>query len=91
MSLDPHTILVFSPRHRLQWEEAQQKYVILYPEGLVELNHTSADILKLCDGHHTLESITAELERKYQTEGLKDDVREFLEIALEHGWIQTES
>ena len=24
-----------SPLHRLQWEEAQQKYLILYPEGLL--------------------------------------------------------
>ncbi|GAB6067189.1 pyrroloquinoline quinone biosynthesis peptide chaperone PqqD [Methylothermus subterraneus] len=91
MSLDPNAPLRFSPRHRLQWEEAQQKYVILYPEGLVELNHTSADILKLCDGRHTLKTITAELERKYQTQGLIDDVREFLEVALDHGWIQTEA
>lgn len=89
MSLDPGTPLVFSPRHRLQWEEAQQKYVILYPEGLVELNTPSAEILKLCDGKHTLTTIVAELEQKYQTEGLIDDVREFLEIALENGWIQT--
>ncbi|MCX8048202.1 MAG: pyrroloquinoline quinone biosynthesis peptide chaperone PqqD [Methylohalobius sp.] len=89
MSLDPKTPLLFSPCHRLQWEESQQKYVILYPEGLVELNHTSADILKLCDGHHTLETIAAELERKYQTPGLIEDIREFLEIALDNGWIQT--
>jgi pyrroloquinoline quinone biosynthesis protein D len=87
--LAPDTPLKLSPRHRLQWEEAQQKYVILYPEGLVELNHTSADILKLCDGRHTLQSIAAELERKYQTQGLIEDIREFLEIALEHGWIET--
>ncbi len=87
--LNLDTPLKLSPRHRLQWEEAQQKYVILYPEGLVELNHTSADILKLCDGRHTLQSIAAELERKYQTQGLIEDIREFLEIALDHGWIQT--
>ncbi len=89
MSLDPDTPLRFSPLHRLQWEEAQQRYVILYPEGLVELNATSAEILKRCDGEHTLRTIVEELERKYETEGLTDDIREFLEIALENGWIQT--
>lgn len=88
MSLDPDTLLDFSPLHRLQWEEAQQKHVILYPEGMVELNTSSAEILKLCDGHHTLKSITTELENKFQTEGLIDDIREFLEIAIENGWIQ---
>ncbi len=89
MNLDPDTPLRFSPLHRLQWEEAQQRYVILYPEGLVELNATSAEILKRCDGKHTLKTIVEELERKYETEGLTDDIREFLEIALENGWIQT--
>ena len=27
---------------RLQWEEAQQAYVLLYPEGMVELGDTAA-------------------------------------------------
>ncbi len=88
MSLDPDTPLAFSPLHRLQWEEAQQRHVILYPEGLVELNASSAEILKLCDGQHTLKSIVGELEQKFQTTGLTKDIQEFLEIALENGWIQ---
>ena len=41
-------VTAVSPLHRLQWEEVQQKYVILYPEGMVELNQSSAEILKLC-------------------------------------------
>ena len=56
MALDAKSLFSFSPLHRLQWEEAQQRYVILYPEGLVELNLSAAEILKLCDGtrfgHH---------------------------------------
>lgn len=74
--------------HRLQWEEAQQKFVILYPEGMVELNQSSAEILKLCDGTHTLEQIVAELEQKFATSGLIHDITAFLEIALKNGWIQ---
>ena len=54
MTLNPELLLSFSPLHRLQWEEAQQKYVILYPEGMVELNQSSAEILKLCDGSRQL-------------------------------------
>ena len=49
MTLNPEQLLTFSPLHRLQWEEVQQKTVILYPEGMVELNQSSAEILKLCD------------------------------------------
>ncbi len=88
MSLNPDLNIKFSPLHRLQWEEAQQKDVILYPEGMVELNQPSAEILKLCDGSHKLAQIVSELEEKFQTTGLEKDVLNFLEIALQNGWIQ---
>ncbi len=88
MSLDPEQSLQFSPLHRLQWEEAQQKYVILYPEGMVELNHSSAEILKLCDGAHKAADIVAELEAKFQASGLENDIHQFLSAALQNGWIK---
>lgn len=87
MSLAPDTVLAFSPLHRLQWEEAQQKHVILYPEGMVELNLPSAEILKLCDGAHTAEDIVHELELKFGQSGLQNDIFGFLEVALGNGWI----
>ncbi|MFM8330419.1 MAG: pyrroloquinoline quinone biosynthesis peptide chaperone PqqD [Candidatus Methylumidiphilus sp.] len=87
MSLDPAQTLAFSPLHRLQWEEAQQKHVILYPEGMVELNLPSAEILKLCDGAHTAETIVQELEAKFSQTGLQNDIYGFLTIALDKGWI----
>lgn len=86
--INPEQKLQFSPLHRLQWEEAQQKYVILYPEGMVELNQSSAEILKLCDGHHTLPVLVAELEAKFATAGLTNDISNFLMVALQNGWIQ---
>ena len=88
MTITPDQILQFSPLHRLQWEEAQQKYVILYPEGMVELNQSSAEILKLCDGAHTSSQIVAELEAKFEASGLSDDIHNFLYIALQNGWIR---
>jgi len=74
--------------HRLQWEEAQHKNVILYPEGMVELNQSSAEILKLCDGTRTLGQIVRDLEQIFATAGLADDITAFLEVALKNGWIQ---
>ena len=87
MNLDPSKPLAFSPLHRLQWEEVQQKYVILYPEGMVELNQPSAEILKLCDGEHTADGIVEELEQKFGQTGLKNDIFGFLEVALGKHWI----
>jgi pyrroloquinoline quinone biosynthesis protein D len=88
MTLNPDLLIKFSPMHRLQWEEAQQKDVILYPEGMVELNQSSAEILKCCDGTRNLEQIVSELELKFATTGLKNDITAFLEVALKNGWIQ---
>jgi pyrroloquinoline quinone biosynthesis protein D len=88
MSLTTHSPIHFSSRtHRLQWEEAQQKYVILYPEGMVELNQSSAEILKLCDGTRNVAQIVSDLEEKFATTGLTSDITAFLEVALKNGWI----
>ena len=88
MELNPDLPIHFSPMHRLQWEEAQQKDVILYPEGMVELNQSSAEILKLCDGTRKVEQIITDLEQKFSTTGLKNDIIAFLQVALQNGWIQ---
>lgn len=88
MSIDTQQYLSFSNLHRLQWEEAQQKFVILYPEGMVELNQSSAEILQLCDGSHTVLDIVNELETKFSTSGLSNDITQFLNVALQNGWIK---
>jgi pyrroloquinoline quinone biosynthesis protein D len=88
MTIEPGQTIRFSPLHRLQWEEAQQKYVILYPEGMVELNQSSAEILKCCDGSRNPAQIISDLEAKFETHGLTNDIMAFLEIALKNGWIQ---
>jgi pyrroloquinoline quinone biosynthesis protein D len=88
MTINPDQTINFSPLHRLQWEEAQQKDVILYPEGMVELNQSSAEILKMCDGTRKLAQIVSDLEQKFATTGLVNDITAFLEVALKNGWIQ---
>jgi pyrroloquinoline quinone biosynthesis protein D len=88
MTINPDQPIHFSALHRLQWEEAQQKFVILYPEGMVELNQSSAEILKLCDGSRDLSAIVAELEEKFATNGLMNDILNFLNVALQNGWIR---
>ena len=87
MTINPELPIKFSRTHRLQWEEAQQKNVILYPEGMVELNQSSAEILKLCDGTRNLAQIVSELEQKFNTSALTNDISAFLEVAIQNGWI----
>jgi len=88
MTINSELPINFSSMHRLQWEEAQQKDVILYPEGMVELNQSSAEILKLCDGSRNLDQIVNDLEEKFSTTGLKNDITSFLDVAFNNGWIQ---
>lgn len=89
MPPNPDSLLAFSKLYRLQWEDAQQRHVILYPEGMVELNTPAAEILKLCDGTRNLDSIVSELEQKFETTGLRDDIAGLLDSAIENGWITT--
>jgi len=63
---------------RLQWDEVRQRHVLLYPEGLVALNPTSAEILELCDGHRSVADISRTLEQRYAAAGIERDVQEFL-------------
>lgn len=72
---------------RLQWEAAQNAYVLLYPEGMIKLNTSAGEILKRCDGASTIEEITANLEQVFSTPGLKDDVMAFVAMAHEKRWI----
>jgi pyrroloquinoline quinone biosynthesis protein D len=74
---------------RLQWEPVQNAYVLLYPEGMVKLNTTAAEILRRCDGLKTIDEIVEELEAAFQRNGLASDVTKFLEIATKQGWVST--
>ena len=87
MTLDTQRTIALAPGHRLQWEAAQDAYVILYPEGMVELNITSAEILKLCTGELTFNEIVAQLEQLFDVKGINNDVMEFIQVALNNGWI----
>jgi len=64
---------------RLQRDEVRGREVLLYPEGLVGLNPTGAEILGLCDGARSLSDIVTTLERRYGVTGLERDIAAFLE------------
>ncbi|KQW66256.1 MULTISPECIES: pyrroloquinoline quinone biosynthesis peptide chaperone PqqD [unclassified Methylibium] len=76
-----------APMYRLQFEPAQDCWVLLYPEGLVKLNGPASEILKRCDGKASVIEITADLERSFSAEGLRGDVDDFLQHAYERNWI----
>lgn len=79
--------LKLNPLYRLQWEQAQQAYVLLYPEGMVTLNQSAAEILKRCDGSRTLEELVSDLETAFGTSGLIDEVVTFIDHVTQRGWL----
>lgn len=84
---DPHSKPRLSKLFRLQWEEVQQNYVLLYPEGMVKLNTSAAEILKRCDGQRDVAAIVADLELAFSAQDLLADVDDFLREARSLNWI----
>ena len=76
-----------SRRFRLQYEEAQTRWVLLYPEGMVQLNDSAAEILKRCDGERTVAEIVSELEAAFSVQGLTTQVESLIEEGGRRGWI----
>jgi pyrroloquinoline quinone biosynthesis protein D len=64
---------------RLEIDSTTHKSVLLYPEGIVELNETAHEILSRCDGR-TLREIISGLAEKYEadSDALAADVRDTL-------------
>lgn len=75
-----------SKLYRLQWEEVQQAWVLLYPEGMVKLNGSAGEIIKRLDGEKNVSVLIAELEKDFETSGLESDVLAFLETSKQQGW-----
>ena len=81
------TRISIATQFRLQWEERQKAYVLLYPEGMVKLNDSAGEILKRCDGSRTVSDIIADLKRDFPDADLRDDVMNLLNAARDNGWI----
>jgi len=77
-----------APTFRLQWEQVQNCYVVLYPEGMVKLSGSAGEIMKRVDGEHSIDTIITELETTFSEDNLEDDVIKFLEVAYANGWIR---
>ena len=85
--VDVSQIASIQSGYRLQYEKSQQTWVLLYPEGMVKLNDSAAEILKRCDGKRNIDQIVSQLETDFGETGLLGDVVAFMEIATEQKWV----
>jgi len=78
-----------SPGRQTKVEWRADGPVLVQPSGTVRLNDSAAAILELCDGTRTQEEVIAEFLAQPGHSELANDVREFIEAALQRGWIVT--
>ena len=88
MDLNKTDIPEVAPSFRVQWEEVQDCYVVLYPEGMVKLSGSAGEIMKRINGKLSINVIIRELETTFPENKLEDDVIKFLEVAYANGWIR---
>lgn len=90
VAIEPSHRPELNPLFLFRWEETQDSYVLLYPEGVVKLNPTAGEILKRCDGQHTIAALVEELQRLFAEtpERVASGVNKFLEVSYAKGWIR---
>lgn len=76
-----------NPVYIFRWEEQEQAFLLLYPEGIVKLNNSAGHILKHCDGVRSIQDVITLLEDEFDQKGLDQDVMKFMEVAHDKGWI----
>jgi len=86
-TIDAALIPAVSPGFRLQFEKSQDTWVLLYPEGMVKLNQSAAEIMKRCDGSRDVNQVVKQLETDFDESDLLGDVIGFMEVAIEQKWI----
>ena len=83
----PPALPHLSRRLRLQYDSAQTRWVLRDPESTVQLNDSAAEILRRCDGRHTVADIVSELEALFDTHGIAPQVKDLLTEGARRGWL----
>jgi pyrroloquinoline quinone biosynthesis protein D len=79
-----HPVLV--PAARYRWDAIRKQHQLVFPEGLLTLNETSAAIVQHCDGRSVAELVDA-LDGKF--DGCSEtDVVAFLDALTERGLVR---
>lgn len=87
----------FDPKHpqlvpfaRYRWDKIREQHQIVYPEGVLVLNKTGAEIVKRMDGR-SLDELVSELETTFNGAGIRPDVVDFLKGLFNHGLLKRDN
>ena len=82
-------VFAIAHHHRFQWEEAQQSYVILFPEGMVKLHGGAGEVIKRVDGKVNVGDIIIELKAAFpDASTIETDVIGMFDMAFGKAWIR---
>ena len=82
-------VFAIALHHRFQWEEAQQSYVILFPEGMVKLHGGAGEVIKRLDGKVSVGDIITELKAAFpDAANIEADIMGMFDMAYGKAWIR---
>lgn len=85
----PEQLLQIRAGYRLQFEPAQQSWVLLFPEGMIQLNESAGLILNAFAAPRTAASVIDELQGNFPGADIRDDILEFVADAHAQRWLCT--
>jgi pyrroloquinoline quinone biosynthesis protein D len=88
-TFQPEDCPKLNSKYLFRWEKSQDAHILLYPEGVIKLNASAAEILKRCTGEFTVVDITAQLTELFVgAPDIKGSINKFLEASHAKGWIE---
>ena len=88
-SIKHEDVFAIALHHRFQWEEAQQSYVILFPEGMVKLHGGAGEVIKRVNGKANVGAIITELKTAFpDASTIEADVIGMFDMAFGKAWIR---
>lgn len=86
--LDLSLVPTWRHGYRLQFEPAQDTYVLLYPEGMIKLNDSASSISQQIDGRASIKDIIEKVQDMFgDMPEIKQDIIEYMLVAQREHWI----
>lgn len=87
--LTPASVPKLAPQIRLRFDEARQRWTLLAPERVLVPDEIAVEILQLCDGVASVETIAATLAAKFQAplSEVSNDTIEMLQDLADKGML----
>ena len=81
------------PRHaKLRFDKARDKWIILAPERVFELDEVAYEVISRCDGERSIEKVVDSLSEKFDqvsSDVIRTDVTSMLQNLADKGFVVT--